>query len=321
MKKYCIYNYALALTILLTAFNSCISSQSPIPVRGTGDVTNKTYEVSNFSGIDVSGGFDVDLVQGSSESLVLSAQENLFEYLTVEVVGGILKVYVERNIIQTKGMKAKIYLKSINSLKVSGGGDVSSENTLDFANLAVEISGGGDLKTNLKTGELKCHLSGGGDANINGEIGTYDLNISGGGDLQSEITSGIIQCSVTGGGDVTLKGQGKSTNANISISGGGDLKMDIDAEDVKCSLNGGGDATLSGNANNLDISISGGGDVNAARLVTQKTEFRANGGSEIHINASSALTGNISGGGDVYYSGNPGIVNIDAKGGSEVHKE
>ncbi|OFY68112.1 MAG: hypothetical protein A2V64_02065 [Bacteroidetes bacterium RBG_13_43_22] len=29
----------------------------------------------------------------------------------------------------------------------------------------------------------------------------------------------------------------------------------------------------------------------------------------------------ISGGGDVYYSGNPEKVSVDARGGSEVHKE
>jgi hypothetical protein len=39
--------------------------------------TDKKFDVSGFNGIDVSGGFDVTLVQGNTESLILTAQENL----------------------------------------------------------------------------------------------------------------------------------------------------------------------------------------------------------------------------------------------------
>jgi hypothetical protein len=51
------------------------------------------------------------------------------------------------------------------------------------------------------------------------------------------------------------------------------------------------------------------------------TKFIVSGGSDIHVNASQELTGYISGGGDVYYSGSPEKISVDAKGGSEVHKE
>ena len=321
MKKFFIYSLMLVATILLAASTSCISSQSPIPVRGTGELKDKTYDVANFKGVEISGGFDVNLVQGNSESLVLTAQENLFEYITVKVEEGILKVYMERNVFQTKGLKAKVYLKSISSLRVSGGGDVTSETDLDVPNLAIELSGGGDIKTTLKTVEMKCHISGGGDAGINGNIETYDLNLSGGGDVQSDISSKNIACSISGGGDVTIKNQQKGSIADFNISGGGDLSLEAEVNEVKCSVSGGGNATLSGKAISLDVSVNGGGDVQAANFVTEKASFHANGGSDIHVNASYEINGNISGGGNVYYSGNPGIVNIDAKGGSSVHKE
>lgn len=56
-------------------------------------------------------------------------------------------------------------------------------------------------------------------------------------------------------------------------------------------------------------------------LLLSALHFKANGGSDVHVNATAEISGNISGGGDVYYSGNPTNVNIDAKGGSEVHKQ
>jgi hypothetical protein len=109
--------------------------------------------------------------------------------------------------------------------------------------------------------------------------------------------------------------------ADINISGGGDLALDIDADEVKCSVSGGGDATLNGSAKFLDVSVNGGGDINASSFKTEKATFHANGGSDVRIRATSELNGQISGGGNVYYSGNPVAVNIDAKGGSSVHKE
>lgn len=83
----------------------------------------------------------------------------------------------------------------------------------------------------------------------------------------------------------------------------------------------GGNATLTGKAAELEIIINGGGDVNAANFSTLTTTFLASGGSDIHVNASQELTGQISGGGDIFYAGSPVKVNIDAKGGSEIHKQ
>lgn len=321
MKKVLVYSLMLIATILFVASTSCISSQSPLPVRGVGDLKDKTYDIANFNGVDISGGFDVNLIQGDKEGLVLTAEENLFEYINVKVEAGILKVYVERNNLQTRGLKAKVYLKSITSLQVSGGGDVTAENGLDVPNLDVQLSGGGDLKTTLKTGELKCRISGGGDAEIEGTIAAFNLNMSGGGDISSNVNAKSINCSISGGGDVSLQNKEKATNVDFNISGGGDLVLDVEADDVKCSVSGGGDASLSGKAKTLDVAVNGGGDVNAGKFEADKASFRANGGSDIHVRALSELSGNISGGGNVYYSGNPSVVNIDAKGGSTVHKE
>lgn len=319
MKNKSIYFYLL-FTLSASAITSCISSQSPFPVRGTGELSNKTYDVSNFSGIDVSGGFDVNLVQGGNESLVLTAQENLFEFITVKVENGILRIGLEKNVIQTRGLKAKIFLKSVNMLKVSGGGDVTAETTLDVPGLAIELSGGGDLKTALKTDELRCRITGGGDAGIDGEIKSYSLSMSGGGDVQSDISSTMVSCSITGGGDLKIHNKQKASIADVNISGGGDVDLVTDADEVKCSVTGGGDASLAGNATILNVSVSGGGDVNAGNFKAAKAYFKVNGGSDIRINASDEITGHISGGGNVYYSGDA-IVSIDAKGGSSVYKQ
>jgi hypothetical protein len=309
------------LLIQLIFLTSCISSQSFLTVKGEGKSIDKNISVSDFHSIEVSGGFDVILVQGNSEDLTLTAQANLFEYITVKVDQGILKIYTEENIMATEPLKARISFKSIDNLKVSGGGDIHCETPVNVPDLIVEISGGGDFNTTINTDELKCHISGGGDAKIDGNIKNYTLNLTGGGDIKSDIDANTIFCDISGGGDITLQCGEKASDANITISGGGNLSLKMNVEKLNCSVSGGGDATLIGQASNLEISINGGGDVDADNLSTVNTTFHASGGSDIHVNVSEELSGDISGGGDVYYSGNPKNVSVDTRGGSEVHKK
>jgi hypothetical protein len=322
MKKIVPNTAAVILSVLFGLMTSCISSQSFMTVKGVGPSKTKDYNVSNFHGIDVSHGFDVILVQGNSEGLTLTAQENLIEYITVTVDQGILKIYADKNINATQPLKARITFKDINKLNVSGGGDVSAETPVNVQKMDIGMSGGGDVTLNLNTDELECGISGGGDLKVDGNIKNYNLDLTGGGDVTSVINAtGIIDCRVSGGGDVKITGKGKTSDARIDISGGGDLTMDLNADKLKCSLSGGGDASLSGQAGDVNISLNGGGDLNARNLQSGNLDFQVSGGSDIHVSVSQELTGEISGGGNVYYSGNPAKVTVDTRGGSEIKKE
>ena len=323
MKKTIPNMFAVALPVLFSIIASCGYSQSFIGIKGHGPLITKDYQVSGFHGIEASNGFDVILVQGNSEGLTLTVQENLPEFITVKVDQGILKIYSDKNIMTTQPMKARISFKDISSLHVSGGGDISSETpAINAQNMDLGISGGGDIVFNLNANTLGCDISGGGDLKLNGNIKDYNIRLSGGGDVRSEInSSAAIICHVSGGGDVTVISKGKTEEAAVEISGGGDLTMELNAEKMKCSLSGGGEATLRGQAANVSINLNGGGDINARDLQSGIMDFQVSGGSDMHINVTQELTGQISGGGNVYLSGNPPKVSVDTRGGSKIEKE
>jgi hypothetical protein len=300
---------------------STANSQTFFPVMGTGPTVDKKINVSDFKGIDVSGGIDVILVQGSSESLTLIAQENLLEYIITTVDNGTLKIYTRNNLRPTQPMRARIMFKDINNLSVSGGGDAYGETPVNVEKLDVSISGGGDFKSVINSESLTCNIKGGGDAEIEGKSEDYNISVSGGGDLKSKVTAGSISCRMTGGGDLYLRNEGQASKADIEINGGGDMDMKMSAEKLRCSVSGGGDALISGQASDFEIDIDGGGDLDAKNLSTEITSFSVGGGSDIHVNASKELSGHISGGGDVYYYGNPAKISVDARGGSKVLKE
>jgi hypothetical protein len=322
MKKLIPNLSAAILTVLFGMMTSCVTSQSFMNIRGTGPSITKDFKVSGFHGIDVSHGFDVILVQGNTEGLTLTVQENLLEYIIVTVDQGVLRIYSDKNINSTQPMKARITFKDINKLNVSGGGDVTSETALNLQKMDIDMSGGGDVTFVLNADELKCGISGGGDLKIDGNIKNYDLDLSGGGDVTSVInTTSDMECRVSGGGDVKIISKGKTTDAKIDMSGGGDLTMELNTEKLNCSLSGGGDAALSGLAGNVDLNLNGGGDLSADKLQSGNLNFQVSGGSDIRVNVSKELTGQISGGGNVYYTGNPSKVSVDTRGGSKVERE
>jgi hypothetical protein len=59
MKRNVIPVTSMILLIVFAVLTSCVSSQSFLPVKGSGMSVDKNYNVSDFHGIDVSGGFDV----------------------------------------------------------------------------------------------------------------------------------------------------------------------------------------------------------------------------------------------------------------------
>lgn len=321
MKKTVLQTSSFILLILIVSLTSCVSSQSFLPVKGNGESVDRKFNVSDFDAIDVSGGFDVVLVQGNSEEVTLTAQENLFEYITVSVDQGTLKIYTENNIMSTRQMKARIAFKNIGKLRVSGGGDVTGETEVNVPDLDVELSGGGDLTTTIKTDELRCHISGGGDAKIDGNIKYYFLELRGGGDVESTVAAENIDCNISGGGNIDLRSKEMVSTATIDINGGGNVNADINAEKLNISVSGGGDATLNGKASEFGITVNGGGDILAGNFQTVNTSFTASGGSDVRVNASGEIAGQISGGGDVYYSGSLENISVNTSGGSEIHKE
>lgn len=321
MKTFVPYSLCMIFMILFVMPTSCISSPQFLPIKGSGEPVDKNFKVSDFHGIDVSSGFDVILVQGNSEDLTLTAQENLFPYITVKVDQGILMIYTRKNVMATKSMKARISFKSIDNLNVLGGGDIAAETPISVPKLDVNINGGGNLNSVIKTDELICHLSGGGNAEIDGNIRNYNLNLSGGGDVRSDLEAFSIDCSVAGGGDLTLRCKKKVDNANVNIGGGGDITLEMKVEKLKCSVAGGGNGTLSGQTSVLEMEINGGGDVDASNFLTETASFNVSGGSDFQINVSKVLNGYISGGGDLYYTGNTASITVDAKGGSQVHRQ
>jgi hypothetical protein len=225
-----------AVLFITTLF---ISSSYAQKVNGNGKLIEKSRSVGSFNGVGVSGSFDVFLVEGDEGKIELSVEENLEQYLITEVKNGTLHIKWEKgvNVRTSRDTKVTVHFKKLNSVALSGSGDVITKDRISTDLLHVALAGSGDITLEVSAQKLEAAISGSGDMKLSGEAIEFEGAVAGSGDVEAydlaaekadlKISgSGTIQCSVekeiiariSGSGDIKYKGNPK-TDTKVSGSG------------------------------------------------------------------------------------------------------
>jgi len=238
-------NKLLLATALLASCGYTYAMPTPIVKTHVADIVDR--HLSGFNAVNVAGSFDVQITQGSTESVKVEAPADVMEHIITEVNGGVLKIYNKHDSWDWSGWwghhkKIIIYVsvKDINSVYISGSGDVAFRNGLSANSLKLKISGSGDMvgKVNAKT--LECSITGSGDMSLSGhaESSTIDL---------------------VGSGDYNAKNLLTVTTA-VRVSGSGDAEVNA-SDKIDAAVRGSGDVHYTGAARNVSSSKTGSGDI------------------------------------------------------------
>lgn len=194
--------------------------------------------VTAFNQVKVSNAFDVYLVQGNEDGLVVSASEAAFiDKIKTYVQNNVLHIEVDKDKNFWKGwshnkanLKAYISFKNLEKLDVSGACNIIIKGTLNAEKLAVHLSGASDMKGKINVNELVVHLNGASDINITGiaknatidasgasEFKGYDLHI----DNCSVDASGASAVRITVNKELSVKASGAS---DIGYKGDGVMR-------------------------------------------------------------------------------------------------
>src|SRR5688572_29539528 len=91
-------------------------------VSGDGNIVSQNRKTGNFEIIDVSGAFKIDLRQGTTTSVDISADENLMEFIEVYLEGNTLVVAQKDgyNLRPTEDIKVTIVAPMVTAVDLSG---------------------------------------------------------------------------------------------------------------------------------------------------------------------------------------------------------
>ena len=181
---------------------------------GSGNVVAETREVDAFHTIELDYPAQVTVMQGSSVSVAVEADDNFLPGLQTRVRNGTLEIFYKtengERVNPSKAVKITVVVKELNEVHINGAGDVNVEG-VESDELHIHVSGAGDVElTDIDVNELSVDLSGAGNVVASGDADRFDLTISGLG---------------------SFKGQDLHTKtASIEMSGAGSAVVWVDDE-------------------------------------------------------------------------------------------
>lgn len=250
--------------------------------KGSGVVKEETRAVANFSRLVLALPATVTLTQGTTESLTISADDNLLPLMATRVEGDELIIDGDksRGFSTRHEIKIRLTVKSLNAVSINGSGDVI----------------GDQLKSDI-----------------------FDIAIAGSGDVRfKSVRADQFKIGIKGSGDVTVDTL-DSKSVDTSIMGSGDIKLpSVRASQVNISVKGSGDVMVAGVADKVDIEIMGSGDVRTRKLITREAGVKIMASGDAEVFAQEKLTASVYGSGDVRYAGSPTSISRTVRGSGSI---
>ncbi|HZQ10446.1 MAG TPA: head GIN domain-containing protein [Anaerolineae bacterium] len=221
------YRIALSIIALLTfGLYGCARFGGFNVTSGSGNVTTQTREVSGFSAVSLTWLGEMTITQGDSEGLTIEAEDNILPLITTRVENGKLIIGLVENlpgssVVPTKPVKYNLQVKALNSIEISGAGNVSAI-ALKGDSLRIQTSGAGNVNIGqLDTNQVNTNTSGAGNVTLAGRADTQQINLSGFGNYSAgDLKSNTATVSVSGAGNATLW---VAQSLNVQISGAGNV--------------------------------------------------------------------------------------------------
>src|ERR1700744_343544 len=119
------------------------------PSEETAIAKIEDRHLSGFNALDLAGSFDVYVTQGSTESVKVEAPDNIIDHIITEVNNGTLRVYNKNDngfhwgdlFGNHKKIAVYVTVKEVNSIALTGSGDVFFKEGIHANTLRLSVSG------------------------------------------------------------------------------------------------------------------------------------------------------------------------------------
>ena len=203
--------------------SSQVSSSSSSSAGNTAEepsnVTSESRNVSGFEEVELQGVGNLSIQQTDTESLTVEAEEDLLPKVRTEVVDNrlIIGPKPHTSVLTTEPINYELTVKDLSALEVSGSGSVDAEG-ISTDELAVTITGAGDVKISGKADSQQVAILGSGDYRA-GDLESKEVKVDVGGSGSAIVNvSDELNAEVSGSGSVEYIGD---PTVNQYVSGAG----------------------------------------------------------------------------------------------------
>ena len=243
MKKLIIIS-ALCLTII-----SCTIAYNTPRTKGSGNVTKQERITNHFNKLEIDLLFNTTIVMGNKEGITIESDDNIQDFILNETNNEtlVLKMKNSLNLDSHTNVNITVYAKELTSLKVSGMGSVTCNDTiynkeftlekegmgntsliLNTNNTTINKSGMGNMSLKLKSVNIKVYKEGMGNIDLHGTCTSLGIKHEGMGEVKAkDLISDILYVDVDGMGNTEAY-----ANKQMDINKSGMGRLDVYGDGV-----------------------------------------------------------------------------------------
>jgi hypothetical protein len=252
---------AMLAVALLLGTGACDGVPGIDEVSGSGDPTTRQFDFTGFTAVHADNAFDVTVTRGDAFAVEVTVDDNLVEYLRVELDGDALRIGMESGRRYANAtLTAQVTMPSLQALEVGGAASAEAGGFDSADPLALAASGAGAIAlASVRAGAVTLDVSGAGELSGRLEAQRIGGQVSGGGRVSLEGSASSIDLEASGGSRLELAGL-TAQDAVLDLSGGANGAVRVTGS-LSVDASGGAQLDYSGSPTSVDVNTSGGAQV------------------------------------------------------------
>ncbi len=298
-------------------------SSQPEAIVGSGKMATKTWDISDFTRLQIRATFDAKITKGKSFKVTTTVDDNVLPYVRVEKEGNLLKLGFEKdhNFKLKKSPEAEIVLPVLSGVDLSGA---SAGHLIGFdaeKEVDIDVSGASNLDGSLGAARTKFDASGASSVTLKGSSDSADISAHGASHLKLADFA-LKRCKLdVSGASTTEFALRSSAPFTANVSGASTVRGKVEIPELVLEATGAGRTILSGTAKRATIVAEGASHLQLDGLQIETANIKASGASHAKVAVSGSLDYEVSSASHLTYKGNPSHAKGKRTGGSHVSHE
>ncbi len=239
----------LACVILLGFSSGCLDVVLGLEtVRGSGRISEESHRFTGLTGVELATRGRLQIRLGDTETLQVSADDNLHDYFEITTDGGVLRIGARPGIHlrPSRRIRYTLTVRELESIRLSSSGDASAP-ALRADRFDVRLDSSGDLSVDaIRADAVDVRLGSSGDLSVGTvQAEAVDVRLGSSGDLSvDDLRAESLAVRISSSGDVRL-GAGEAGSLDLTINSSGDYRGEsVRSTRATVSLSSSGDARL-----------------------------------------------------------------------------
>lgn len=255
MRKNIILMAAMLLIVLLIP--ACFGS-----IIGSGNLETQEFNYSDFTRVEVGNAFEVEVIQSDSFSIIITADDNIFDNINVSKSGETLRIWLRSGYhYRNYTARAEITMPQLHRLELSGATSGTIEGFSSAHDFILELSGASSLNiSDMSAGDIRFDISGA--SSLTGSItadGNAGLDLSGASSVTLSGSANDLDADASGASHLGLNNF-PIHNANVELSGASAGTINLDGT-LNADLSGASHLYYIGEPTLGELNTSGGSSI------------------------------------------------------------